>query len=75
MSAWVGASKWLSEVHRFGSDEWLMCFMNIMTNQKVFVSPFASLIRGMFIQVCEDSSLTTKLIFFCQFVLVASCKI
>lgn len=31
MCAWAGASKWLSQVHGFGSDEWLMCFMNKTT--------------------------------------------
>lgn len=35
MCVWAGVSKWLSKVHGFGSDEWLMCFMNKMTPRPI----------------------------------------
>lgn len=31
LCAWVGVSKWLSQVHGCGWDEWLMCFRTKMT--------------------------------------------
>ncbi len=52
---WAGVSKWLSQEHGFGSDEWLMCFMNKMTPRAVkgvavtFCLPQSGIIRGMFI--------------------------
>lgn len=69
LCAWEGVSKWLSQVHGFGTDEWLMRFMNKMTPRPIkgvavtFCLSHSGIIRKLCVCVCERISLATHLNF------------